>query len=194
MNNKLEVKDLINVGLFSALYIVCFFATAMLGYIPIFMALLPLICPIIAGIPFMLFTTKVKKFGMVTLTGIIVSLLMFAMGHPWYIVLFGIVFGFAGDLIMKSGNYASKKLDAIGYAVLSEWCLGAVVSMFFGFRDSYFKSMRAGYGDVYVDKVMALTPDWMFYALAVMAIIGGLIGAYIGQKVLRKHFKKAGIV
>ncbi|MCC7549957.1 MAG: MptD family putative ECF transporter S component, partial [Methanobacterium sp.] len=65
--NRLNTKDLITTGIFTAIYIVIFFACGMLGYIPILLVFLPLICPIVTGIPFMLFLTKVKKFGMVTI-------------------------------------------------------------------------------------------------------------------------------
>ena len=79
-SNKLQTKDLINVGIFTAIYFVIFFAGMMLGYIPIFIPLLGLVCPILCGIPFMLYLTKVKKFGMVSLTGIILGLLNLIMG------------------------------------------------------------------------------------------------------------------
>ena len=51
-SNKLQAKDLINVGIFTAIYFVIFFAGMMLGYIPIFIPLLGLVCPILCGIPF----------------------------------------------------------------------------------------------------------------------------------------------
>ena len=60
-SNKLQPKDLINVGIFTAIYFIIFFAGMMLGYIPIFIPLLGLVCPILCGIPFMLYLTKVKK-------------------------------------------------------------------------------------------------------------------------------------
>lgn len=59
-SNKLQAKDLINVGIFTAIYFVIFFAGMMLGYIPIFIPLLGLVCPILCGIPFMLYLEKVK--------------------------------------------------------------------------------------------------------------------------------------
>ena len=46
-SNKLQAKDLINVGIFTAIYFVIFFAGMMLGYIPIFIPLLGLVCPIL---------------------------------------------------------------------------------------------------------------------------------------------------
>ncbi|MGC6173018.1 MptD family putative ECF transporter S component [Lacrimispora sp. 38-1] len=193
MNQKLQAKDLINVGMFTALYFVCFFATGMLGYIPIFLVLLPLFCPLVAGIPFALYLTKVKKFGMVTITGTILGILMFITGHPWPVLVSGFVFGFLGDLIMKAGNYLSWKNLLLGYIVFSEWILGALAPLFF-MRETYFETMRAGYGDTYTDTLMSLTPMWVFYCMILLAIAGGVAGAFLGKAVLKKHFKKAGIV
>ncbi len=39
-SKRLQAKDLINVGIFTAIYFVIFFAGIMLGYIPIFIPLL----------------------------------------------------------------------------------------------------------------------------------------------------------
>jgi energy-coupling factor transport system substrate-specific component len=192
MNNKLQVKDLINVGIFTALYFVCFFATGMLGYIPIFMVLIPVICPLVAGIPFMLYLAKVKKFGMITSTGTILGLFMFLIGHPWPVLVTGILFGLLGDLSLKIGKYSNIKSMFVGYIVFSEWILGALAPLFF-MRDSYFATIREGYGDTYADTLMSLTPIWMFFVMAVMVIIGALIGSLLGKATLKKHFKRAGI-
>ena len=106
-NNKIQAKDLINVGIFTAIYFVIFFAGMMLGYIPIFIPLLGLVCPILCGIPFMLYLTKVKKFGMVSLTGIILGLLNLVMGSGVLVLIFGIIFGVLGDVILRAGKYQS---------------------------------------------------------------------------------------
>ena len=117
MNNKLNAKDLINIGIFSAMYLVLFFVAGILGFIPIFVVLYPLIVPIVTGIPIMLYMTKVKKFGMITITGIIMSLLMFVLGHSWLILLTGVMCTLIADLIFKSGEYKSFKKTVIGYCV-----------------------------------------------------------------------------
>ena len=56
MNNKkrLEGRDLMNIGIYGAIYFVILFAVAMLGMIPIFLPLLSVLVPILGGIPFML--------------------------------------------------------------------------------------------------------------------------------------------
>lgn len=193
MGNKLNAKDLINIGIFTAIYFVLFFATGMTGYIPVMLIFLPLLCPFITGIPFMLFLTKVKTFGMVTIMGTILGLLMFVSGHPWPILVLGAICGFLGDLILKSGGYKGWKTSVIGYVVFSEWIIGAMIPLFF-MRDIYFAEMRSGYGDTYTDTVIALTPTWVFGVMILMIVVGAIAGAYLGRSVLKKHFKRAGIV
>ena len=61
-SKKLKGKDLINIGIFAAIYFVVIMALAMLGFIPIFMPTYSVLMPLLGGIVFMLFLTKVKKF------------------------------------------------------------------------------------------------------------------------------------
>ena len=103
-SKKLQAKDLINVGVFTAIYFVIFFAGMMLGYIPIFIPLLGLVCPILCGIPFMLYLTKVKKFGMVSLTGIIMGLLNLIMCSGVLVLILGIFFRCIGDFVLRLGK------------------------------------------------------------------------------------------
>ena len=77
MSNKLQAKDLINLGLFTVLYFVIGCCVAIpVGFVPIFLPILGALWSLITGIPFMLFLTRVKKFGMVTIMGILSGLLV----------------------------------------------------------------------------------------------------------------------
>lgn len=82
--NKLNGKDLINIGIYAAIYCVLVFAAAMLGCIPIFMPLLSVIIPLLGGIPYMLFLTKVKKFGMILIMTILVGIMMLLTGMGYF--------------------------------------------------------------------------------------------------------------
>lgn len=193
MGKKLQAKDLITIGIFTAIYFILFFATGMIGIIPIFMVFLPLLVPITTGIPFMLFLTKTDKFGMVTIMSIIVGLLMFLVGHTWVVLVTALVCGLIADLIFKSGNYKSGKLSIIGFAVFSLWSIGAMTPFWFA-KESYLAQIEKGYGTEYVKTVSAMTPNWVLPALIVGAFIFGILGGLLGKSVLKKHFKKAGIV
>ena len=191
-SKRLQAKDLINVGIFTAIYFVIFFAGMMLGYIPIFIPLLGLVCPILCGIPFMLYLTKVKKFGMVTLTGVILGLLNLIMGSGVLVLVAGVIFGIASDLILRAGKYQSWKCPLPGNGVFTLWIMGYVSRMFLP-RDDFFSSLVSSYGQEYVNTLMSYTPGWMFPVLFVVTFIGGILGALLGKAVLKKHFEKAGI-
>ena len=116
---KLQGKDLINVGIFTAIYFVVFMAVAMFGFIPIFLPLLIAIAPLIAGIVMMLYYSKIQKFGMVSLTGLICGILMLLTGMGYWSIITGFVFGVLADLILKSGDYKSAKKGVISHGVSS---------------------------------------------------------------------------
>ena len=191
---KLSVKDLISVGLFSVIYFIGFMISGILGYIPVCVIILPLLTGILGGIPFVLLAIKQQKFGAVTLLGLIAGLLSFLMGQTWMSIPFGLVFGLIADFIMKSGNYKTWSKNLLAYSVFSLWTIGTMLPMWI-MRDSYFAAYRNnGATDAYIDAVMRLTPTYMIAVIAVLALAGGFLGACLGKAVLKKHFKKAGIV
>lgn len=193
ISDKLQTKDLISVGIFTAIYFVIFFASGMLGYVPILFILFPIYIPVITSIPFMLFLTKVKKFGMVTIMGILLGLLMFATGHTYVPIIFGALCGFAADLIFKAGNYKRFGFTVVGYGIFSVWLMGSMLPLWI-MRDSYFDYIRTSMGDEYASAVLALTPNWVAIAAFILTFISGMAGAFVGRAVLKKHFLKAGIV
>jgi energy-coupling factor transport system substrate-specific component len=194
MEKKFGIKDLITVGVFTALYFVVTFVVACLGFVPIIMVFMPLIGPIFSGIPLMLYFSKIKHFGMITITSIIIAILMFITGHPYPIFIFCIAAGLITEFVLRAGKYESIKLCVVGSATFSLWLLGMVIAFFFSFRESYFASLADGYGQEYVDSMMSYTPDWVFFSMIGMCLVGGLIGGLIGAKVLKKHFRKAGMI
>lgn len=193
MENKLNVKDLINVGIFTVIYFILFFASGMLGYIPIFSVSIPLFLGILGGIPFALFLTKTGKFGAVTLMGTLVGLLCFFVGQHWISVVFGVGCGFIADLIFKAGEYKSWKMTLVGYCVFTQWVIGSMLPMWI-MRDVFFERAKTMASEEYLNEMMKLTSNWMLPVVVVLGILGAIIGAYIGRGVLNKHFKRAGIV
>lgn len=190
---KLGVKDLINVGLFGVIYFIMFTISGILGYIPICVVILPLIAGVLGGIPFVLFVIKEQKFGAVTLLGLLAGILTFLVGQTWMAIPFGLVFGFLADTIMKSGNYKNRTKNVLGYSVFTLWTVGTMLPMWI-MRDTYFAGYREnGSTDAYINAVMKLTPNYMVLVVILVALVGGVLGASLGRKVLRKHFEKAGI-
>ena len=75
--------------------------------------------PDFVRIPFMLLLNESQKFGMVTLTGVILGLLNLIMGSGVLVLIAGIIFGIASDLILRAGKYQSWKCTLLGNGVFS---------------------------------------------------------------------------
>lgn len=191
-NNKLKGKDLITVGIFSAISFVIIFAVAMLGYIPIFIPLLAVIVPLVNGIPFMLFLTKVKKFGMILIMSVIMGILMLLTGMGFYTLIVSVITGLVAELIYRSGNYSSASKAVLTQGVYCAWVWGNFLPLFTDI-EGYFAT-RQDYGREYIDSLTALMPLWMCPVLLVACFAFGVLGGLIGKAVMKKHFVRAGIV
>ena len=190
-SNRLNAKDLINVGIYTAICAVICCAVAMTGVIPIMMVLLVVFVPILTGIPYMMFLTKVMKFGMILILNVLMGALMWVTGMSYYALVVGIISGLIAEFIYRSGKYRNKKLGILAYAVSGIYCWANYLGIFFDV-EGYF-STRQNFGQEYIDAVTRLMPAWMCPVLLVVDLVCGLIGGWIGTKMLRKHFEKAGI-
>lgn len=190
--SKLKGKDLINVGIFSAIYFVIVMIIAMLGYIPIMMPLLCVIAPVLCGVPFMLFLTKVKKPGMIWIMGAIMGIMMMLTGMGYYSLIVTAVTGWISEMIYRSGNYASARKAILAHGVFSIWMWGNFLPLFFN-PEGYF-STRQDFGQEYISSLTSLMPMWMCPVLFITCFVFGIIGGIFGRRLLKKHFEKAGMV
>lgn len=190
-DTKLKGRDLVNVGIYSAIYFVVLMAIAMLGMIPIFLPLLAVLVPLIGGIPFMLFLTKVEKPGMIFIMAMLMGIMMLLTGMgPWPLLTCAIA-GLLAEVCYRSGGYKSAKKAVITHGLFSIWIWGNYLPLFTDY-EGYF-AQRASYGQAYIDAVQQLMPLWMAPTLLIACFVCGIIGGLIGRALLKKHFEKAGI-
>lgn len=191
-SNKLTGKDLINVGIYSAIYFVIVFLIAMLGMVPILYPMFVVFCPIIGGIPFMLFLTKVKKPGMIFIMSILMGLLMLVSGMGIYPLIVSVFSGLISEVIFRKGNYSSAKMAVLTNGTFSLWVWACFLLLFLN-RDSYMASRAESVGQEYVDALNKLTPGWLCPVLLIVCFLCGILGGLLGKKMMHKHFEKAGI-
>ena len=110
-NNKLKVKDLVNIGIFSALYMVISMIVMIpVGIAPILWLIWPGIAGLFGGAFFTLLMTKVPKQGAALILAIITGLLYFATGEcTWVIIVTFAVAGILGEAARKVLGYKSFK-------------------------------------------------------------------------------------
>ncbi|QTJ36371.1 MptD family putative ECF transporter S component [Dolosigranulum pigrum] len=191
-NKKLKVKDLVSIGVFGVIYFALMFGVGMMGLIPILFLIYPTVLGIIAGTVVMLFMAKVQKPWALFIFGMISPLVMFAMGHTYVLPLFSLIVMMVAELIRKIGNYNSFKYNMLSYAVFCTWICGSLMQMLLA-KEKYIELFMM-MGKDYVDALENLITYPHMALVALGAFLGGIIGAYIGKALLKKHFEKAGIV
>lgn len=191
--NGLEVKDLINIGVFCAIYFVAMFITGMVcRTLPILFIFMPGLIGLVCGTIYMLFLTKVKKKGMVLIMAIIIGTVMFAINKMWLTLAMSLIVGILAEIIISSGSFKDRKKNILGYAVYTCWTMGPMATIWL-YRDWFINKMTSTGGQAYVDAIMQITPGWMFFVMLAFALAGGVAGGFLGNSLIRKHFKKSGI-
>ena len=191
-DKKLKVKDLVSIGVFGVIYFALMFGIGMMGMIPILFLIYPTVLGIIAGTVVMLFMTKVQKPWALFIFGMISPLIMFAAGHTYVVVVLSLIVMIISELIRNIGNYNSFKYNMLSYSVFCIWIFSSMMLMLLA-KEVYIEHCKM-MGDDYVVALEKLITYPHMALVALGAFIGGIIGAYIGKALLKKHFEKAGIV
>lgn len=196
-NKKLKAPDLISIGVFTALYFVLVtiatFASALImpGFSNIF---LPAVAALISGAVYMLMVAKVQKFGAITIMGIVMGLFFLVSGHFILSFLANIICGIVADLIAKAGNYKNKKGILLSFVVFSYGLTGPILPLWF-MKDAYVANLVArGKDALYIDNLFAPINMGSFVISMIAILICALIGGWFGQKMMKKHFEKIGII
>ena len=156
-------------------------------------AVLFIIWPIVCGIPMMLYYTKIQKFGMLTITGIIGGIFFYLIGYGWIGLLGWVLGGILSDVVLKIGGYQKFKVTVLSYACFCLGIMGCPANLWFA-GEAYWENIHTSMGDQYANTLQSLMPSWMLYVGFALLFVGGILGALLGHKMLKKHYESAGIV
>ena len=181
--SKLNGKDLISIGIFTAVYFILnLLIAAAMGFIPLVNMMIPFASSLVLGIPMMLYFSKIKKFGMVLITYIIYGAILTLAGVGIY------------SLILKAKRYASTSAAILSYAVCSVGANANVLGFAF-MTEAQLAEKTAYYGQEYMDIISGyFSHGYMLPLLAITAFAGGALGGLLGKAVLKKHFAKSGMI
>lgn len=192
MNKKLEVRDLINVGLFAVLGFIFMLIGSFTAMVPVLMPIVPLVQGILVGPSNMLFSTKIKKPGMLFIQTMLISLAYVIMGHGPWALLTGAIAGFIGEIILKLGSYDSKGKSRLAFSFSSLCTLGNYVPIIISRNEYVQELLNQGYKQEFIDTMMKVMPDWILIVMAILGFIGAFVGCSLGIVFLKKHFSKIG--
>ena len=187
------VRDLVNVGIFTALYIVLAFLSSSIGYIPALIVVSTCSIALVTSIPMFLFYIKIDRplLCCMLLCGIFGSA-MFLMGQGLLML----------AICLAVGLLTGSCLKFIGKGFVG--CLSAniVLSLMSSLMmlplwtstEEYLKYTRTMCDAGYVAKLEELSSSyWPLVCIYAFGVVGAIVGAFIARRVMKKHFERIGL-
>ena len=187
-----KTKDYIFAGAFAAIFIV-FIVVMMtvMSFNPITELIGPCVTAIIGGPIFFLYVTKVPKRGALLISSVLMSLIMISTSILPMAVCIAV--GLIAEILAFIGKYSSKNMYTLAYGFFGIGIMSPF-SIIFVARATYLAKLAQFYGQAYADTIDSITSNTVLIGLFILAFISGIIGAFLGRKILKKHFEKAEIV
>lgn len=190
----LTVKDLVTTGIFTAL----FFVFTLVGGIPfapnpVLTFYMPMGSALLCGPIYLLMVAKVQKRWSITILGVIIGVIWFATGMHWAFSLGYIAMGIVADIVAGLKQYRSKAVNLISYMILSLSGVYTYIIFFIDPEGWAGTMLKNGTEQAYIDTMNASAYSWLLYVIIFGTIVVSAFSGWIGSKMLKKQFEKAGI-
>lgn len=191
---SLTIKDLVTTGIFSAIFLV----VTMIGGIffapnPVLTFYMPMGAALLCGPVYLLMIAKVQKRWSVTILGIIMGIIWFVTGMHWAFSLGYIGMGIIADLVAGAGHYRNKVVNLLSYMLMSLGSVYTYVVFFIDPQGWASTMLENGTEQSYIDTMSASAPSWLLAVIMIGTLAIAAFSGWIGGKLLKKQFEKAGI-
>ena len=189
--NKLKMKDIATIGIFSALlFVVTMVAGALMGISMVLNMYSVAVVAVLSAPLYMLIMAKVHKKGAVLLTFAIVGILWGLFGGI-FVLIWMLGFGVVGEVLASKSKYQNYKMLTVSFGLYSVgYYLGAIAPLY------YYPAFWSGFDrpKETVDAMIAAAHSTAGLAAIPVTLIAIVIGAVIAKRILKKHFEKAGVI
>lgn len=146
---------------------------------------------ILLGPVFMLLVAKVPKGGAVFLVCLLTGLAFLNSG--WPVVVTCIVGGLMCEVILGLGNRTSPSLLTlvITYVVFCLSFIGDFFPLWFLGDQFLGQMLSSGMSGEYVETIRSFINGPAIAVIVISIIVGALVGAFFGHRLMRKHFSAA---
>ena len=191
---SLTIKDFVTTGISSAIFLVF----TMIGGIffapnPVLTFYMPMGAALLCGPVYLLMIAKVQKRWSVTILGIIMGIIWFVTGMHWAFSLGYIGMGIIADLVAGAGHYRNKVVNLLSYMLMSLGSVYTYVVFFIDPQGWASTMLENGTEQSYIDTMSASAPSWLLAVIIIGTLAIAAFSGWIGGKLLKKQFEKAGI-
>lgn len=190
----LSVKDLVTTGIFTALLFVFILAGGMFfATNPVLTFFMPAGSALLAGPVYLLMIAKVHKRWSLTIMGVMIGMIWFITGMHWAFALGYLIMAIVADFVAGAGQYRSKKLNNLSYILFSLGATGSYL-VFFADPAGWAQTMLGnGTEQGYIDTMQETANTRILIAMFAAVIATAAISAFVGCKMLKKQFERAGV-
>ena len=197
MQQRLHAKDFILIGVLTALmWFICMLLSGVLSFAgPVTNVFYPSIVPVVNGIVMMLLLAKVPKKGVFTISGVIQAVLFLLVGAFWFIPIAVVAGSLLCDFLFMARKEITRRTMTVAYTLYCGiYAFGAICPIKF-LQSAFVGAVdKNNIAQDYIDGMLKITSTPMLFVIVAGGLLGGLVGSIIGQKLLNKHFVKAGLV
>ena len=191
---NLTIKDLITIGIFSAIIFVCISLSG--GPFAMFPALtfyFPVGASLLAGPVYLLLIAKVPKTGPIFIAGLLMAIFCYATGMHIGMTIGYLVGSAAADLLAWTAHYKSIRINILSYIVFCLGGTGSYIAYFINPEAWVSRMLEKGTPKEYLDTMTSAVNHRIFLTMLAGTVFVALLSGFVGSKLLKKHFAKAGI-
>lgn len=192
----LEMRDLISIGIFAAVYIVgiMIFST-LTEFNAVTFFFWPAITALLLAPVYLLFLARTQARFALSILGVINGFVFFMMmPKDLFTITVPLLSVALAELFFQLGKGKRFLFDMFSYVCFSLWPFGIFISFWVHF-DKWAKMAEGyGHGNDFIASRTALIRVDVYIAMFGATLVMAIIGSFIAKAMLKKHFKKAGIV
>lgn len=195
--NQLTVKDIMTMGILTAVYIVIVGLITTLAFI--FIPGISLIwatgvTAFFAAVIYFLIVIRVPKRGAILTLSLAMGIILGLTGHMLISMTFYLIVGILAEIVVAKLGYKNYTAQTIGYILFSLPLIGPIIPVWF-LSDSYVAHLEQRHKDAeYISQMMSYSDMLSFVLCVICTIIGAFLGALLSKKLLAKHFERAGVI
>ena len=191
---KLTVKDLITVGVFSAIILICIsLSGGPFAMFPTLTFYFPVGAALLAGPVYLLLVAKVPKPGPIFIAGLMMAIFCYVTGMHIGMTIGYLVGSAAADLLAWTARYKSIRINILSYIVFCLGGTGSYIAYFLNPKAWVSRMLEKGTPEEYLDRMTSAVNHRVFLTMLAGTVFVALLSGLVGSKLLKKHFTKAGI-
>jgi energy-coupling factor transport system substrate-specific component len=195
---KWTVRDVITTVLMSVLLIVIQFIVNMVCMVNDFVSMVLSVgfTMLLCGPVFLLMISRVRKHLVALVYMTLLGVVFLLMGNWFLLPLFVATGAICETIMWKAGSFENPKRLTAAWTIASLLYNGVNILPIWFFWDTYYDfAVASGMEQSYIDSYAHYytSPGWLVFILFFTTACG-FVGGLIGQKLIKKHFKKAGVL